>query len=114
VATCRPGARLGDIGAAIQALAEQRGYGVVRDFVGHGIGRQMHEDPQVPNVGKVGTGRRLKPGMTIAIEPMFNIGGGEIEVRDDRWTVVTADGSLSAHVEHTVAITEDGVEVIAA
>jgi methionyl aminopeptidase len=114
VAACRPGARLGDIGAAIQALAEQRGYGVVRDFVGHGIGRQMHEDPQVPNVAKAGTGHRLKPGMTIAIEPMFNIGGGEISVLDDRWTVVTADRSLSAHVEHTVAITEDGVEVIAA
>jgi methionyl aminopeptidase len=114
VAACGPGVRLGDVGAAIQGLAEERGYGVVRDFVGHGIGRQMHEDPQVPNVGKPGTGRRLKPGMTIAIEPMFNQGGGEIRMLDDRWTVVTADGSLSAHVEHTVAITDHGVEVLAA
>jgi methionyl aminopeptidase len=114
VAACRPGARLGDIGAAIQSLAEERGYGVVRAFVGHGIGQRMHEDPQVPNVGKPGTGRRLKPGMTIAIEPMLNRGSGEIRVLDDRWTVVTADGSLSAHIEHTVAITDDGVEVLAA
>jgi methionyl aminopeptidase len=114
VATCRPGARLGDIGSVIQALAETRGYGLVRDFVGHGIGQRMHEDPQVPNFGKAGTGRRLKPGMTIAIEPMLNIGGGAIRVLDDRWTVVTADGSLSAHVEHTVAVTENGAEVLAA
>jgi methionyl aminopeptidase len=114
VATCRPGTWLGDIGAAIQGLAEERGYSVVTDFVGHGIGKRMHEDPQVPNFGKAGTGRRLKPGMTIAIEPMLNGGGGEIRVLNDRWTVVTADGSLSAHVKNTVAITEDGVEVIAA
>jgi methionyl aminopeptidase len=114
VAACRPGARLGDLGAAIQSLAEDRGYGLVRDFVGHGVGRRMHEDPQVPNHGKPGTGRRLKPGMTIAIEPMLNMGGGEIRVLDDRWTVVTADGSLSAHVEQTVAIIDDGVEVLAA
>lgn len=114
MAACRPGARVGDIGAAIQGLAEERGYGLVRDFVGHGIGQRMHEDPQVPNFGKPGTGRRLKPGMTIAIEPMLNRGSGEIRVLDDRWTVVTADGSLSAHIEHTVAITDHGVEVLAA
>jgi methionyl aminopeptidase len=111
---CVPGKRLGDIGHAIQSLAGERGYGLVRDFVGHGIGRAMHEDPQVPNVGIAGTGRRLKPGLTIAIEPMLTIGGGAVRILDDRWTVVTADGSLSAHVEHTIAITDHGPDILAA
>jgi methionyl aminopeptidase len=114
VAACGPGHRLGDIGAAIQGLAASRGYGLVRDFVGHGVGRAMHEDPQVPNHGAAGSGRRLKPGMTIAIEPMLNLGDGAIRVLEDRWTVVTADGSLSAHVEHTIAVTEHGAELLAA
>ena len=114
VAACGPGGRLGDIGAAIQGLAESRGYGLVRDFVGHGVGRAMHEDPQVPNHGAAGSGRRLKPGMTIAIEPMLNLGSSAIRVLEDRWTVVTADGSLSAHVEHTIAVTEHGAELLAA
>jgi methionyl aminopeptidase len=114
VAVCGPGRRLGDIGAEIQGLAESRGYGLVRDFVGHGVGRAMHEDPQVPNYGVAGSGRRLKPGMTIAIEPMLNLGDSAIRVLEDRWTVVTADGSLSAHVEHTIAVTEHGAELLAA
>jgi methionyl aminopeptidase len=114
VAACGPGRRLGDIGAAIQGMAESRGYGLVRDFVGHGVGRAMHEDPQVPNYGAAGSGRRLKPGMTIAIEPMLNLGDSAIRVLEDRWTVVTADGSLSAHVEHTIAVTEHGGELLAA
>jgi methionyl aminopeptidase len=114
VATCGPGTRLGDVGAVIQGLAEARGYGLVRDFVGHGIGRAMHEDPQVPNFGTARQGRRLKAGMTIAIEPMLNGGDGAIRVLDDRWTVVTADGSLSAHVEHTIEVTDSGATVLAA
>jgi len=114
VAACGPGKRLGDIGAAIESLATARGYGLVRDFVGHGIGRRMHEDPQVPNSGAAGSGRRLKPGMTIAIEPMLNIGGDTVRALEDRWTIVTADGSLSAHVEHTIAVTEHGADVLAA
>lgn len=114
VALCGPGVRIGDLGAAIQSLAEELGYGLVRDFVGHGVGRQMHEDPQIPNYGVAGQGHRLKPGMTIAIEPMFNLGGGAVKVLNDRWTVVTADGSLSAHFEHTIEITEHGAQVISA
>lgn len=114
VKVCGPGVRLGDVGAAIQGLAEERGYGLVRDFVGHGVGRQMHEDPQVPNYGVAGSGHRLKAGMTIAIEPMLNAGGGAVKVLADRWTVVTADGSRSAHFEHTIEITEHGAQVIAA
>jgi methionyl aminopeptidase len=114
IAACGPGSRLGDLGAAIQGLAEARGYGLVRDFVGHGIGRAMHEDPQVPNYGTAGRGRRLKSGMTIAIEPMLNVGGGAVRLLADRWTVVTADGSLSAHVEHTIEVTDDGARVLAA
>ena len=111
---CVPGNRIGDIGAAIEQHAAATGHGVVRDFVGHGIGRRMHEDPSVPNYGKPSTGRKLKPGMTIAIEPMFTLGGGAVRVLDDYWTVVTADGSLAAHLEHTVAITDGGVEILAA
>jgi methionyl aminopeptidase len=114
ITACRPDGRLGDLGAAVQGLAEERGYGVVREFVGHGIGRAMHEHPSVPNFGTAGRGLRLRPGMVIAIEPMLNGGSGRVRLLDDGWTVVTADGSLSAHVEHTVAITEDGPSVLTA
>lgn len=111
---CVPGGRLGDVGAAIQALAEGRGYSVVRDMVGHGIGRAMHEPPQVGNVGTPGRGLRLTPGLVIAIEPMINTGGPEVHVLSDSWTVVTDDGSLSAHFEHTVAITDNGPMILTA
>jgi methionyl aminopeptidase len=114
VAHCTPGRRLGDLGAAIQRLADARGYGIVRAFVGHGIGRRMHEHPQVPNYGIAGRGMRLRPGMAIAIEPMLTGGSDDVKVLDDGWTVVTADGTLAAHVEHTVAITADGPVVFAA
>jgi methionyl aminopeptidase len=114
VRACGPGARLGDLGAAIQEHAESTRHGLVRAFVGHGIGRRMHEDPSVPNVGVRGTGRRLKPGMTIAIEPMLTTGDGAVRILDDQWSVVTADGSLAAHLEHTIAITDRGADVLAA
>jgi methionyl aminopeptidase len=114
VAAAVPDGRIGDLGAAVQALVERRGYSVVRDFVGHGIGRRLHEPPQVPNYGTRGTGARLRPGMVLAIEPMVNAGGCEVETTDDGWTAVTLDGSLSAHFEHTVAITERGPEVLTA
>jgi methionyl aminopeptidase len=114
IAAARAGAQVGDIGAAVQAVAEAAGYSVVRELVGHGIGAQFHEEPQVPNFGTKGTGARLVPGMTIAIEPMVNAGGPEVRTLADRWTVVTKDGSLSAHFEHTVAITEDGARVLTA
>lgn len=104
----RHGNRLGDVGHAIEATAEPHGYGVVREYIGHGIGRQMHEAPNVPNYGVRGKGLKLKAGMAIAIEPMFNLGTAETTVLDDGWTVVTADGALSAHFEHTVLITADG------
>jgi methionyl aminopeptidase len=91
---------------------EKRGFSVVRDFVGHGIGRSLHEDPQIPNYGVVGKGVKLKPGMVLAIEPMINEGSHQVKVLDDNWTVVTCDGSLSAHFEHTVAITENGPEIL--
>ena len=107
-----PGNRVGDIGAAIQEFGETRGYGVVREFVGHGIGRFLHEDPQVPNYGQPGMGALLRPGMCIAIEPMLNMGDWRTRILDDQWTVVTADGKLSAHFEHTIAITEDGPEIL--
>lgn len=106
------GNRLSDISHAVQAHVEAAGFSVVRDFVGHGIGRSMHELPQVPNYGKPGRGIRLKAGMTLAIEPMVNVGGYEVEILEDDWTVVTVDGKLSAHFEHTVAITENGPEVL--
>lgn len=106
------GTRLGDIGAAISDVADGAGYGVVRTHTGHGIGLQMHEDPQVPNYGKPGKGMRLREGMAICLEPMFNLGGHETRTLDDGWTVVTADGSLSAHWEHTVAITASGPQVL--
>ena len=102
------GNRLGDIGAAIEGTAKPHGYGVVREYIGHGIGRQMHEAPNVPNYGVAGKGLKLKAGMALAIEPMFNLGTAETVVLDDGWTVVTADGALSAHFEHTVLITDDG------
>lgn len=114
IAECVPGKRLGDVGLAVQSYAEGHGFSVVRDFVGHGIGRAMHEPPQVPNHGARGTGLRLKPGMVIAIEPMLNMGGRAVRVLDDGWTVETRDRSLSAHVEHTVAITLDGPRVLTA
>jgi methionyl aminopeptidase len=110
----RPGARLSDIGAAVQQVAEGAGFSVVREYVGHGIGRAMHEDPQVPNYGSAGRGLELKPGLVIAVEPMVNIGGWETRQLDDGWTVVTADGSLSAHFEHTIAVTRDGHEILTA
>jgi methionyl aminopeptidase len=107
-----PGNRLGDISFAIQNFVEERGYSVVRDFVGHGIGRSLHEEPQVPNYGIAGKGVKLKPGMVLAIEPMINEKALEVKVLDDKWTVVTSDGGLSAHFEHTVAITEKGPEIL--
>jgi methionyl aminopeptidase len=109
---CRPGNRLGDIGHAVQSYAESRGYSVVRQFVGHGTGKQMHEDPQVPNFGAAGEGKRMKPGLVIAVEPMVNAGTPEVEVLDDNWTAVTKDRSMSAHFEHTIAVTEDGPWVL--
>ena len=112
IAEARVGARVGDISAAVQSYAEGMGYSVVRQYVGHGIGRAMHEEPQVPNYGAPGRGPVLRKGMAIAIEPMLNVGTWEAVQLDDGWTVVTADGSLSAHFEETVAITEDGAKVL--
>lgn len=112
IAAALPGNRLGDIGHAIESVAGERGYGIVRPFVGHGIGRSMHEEPQVPNYGRPGTGLLIEPGMCFAIEPMFNLGGDEVFVADDNWTVRTADGALSAHFENTIAVTEAGPEVL--
>ena len=108
----RAGARLGDIGAAVQSYAEPRGYGVVREYVGHGIGRKLHEEPQVPNYGVAGRGQMLRTGMAIAIEPMLNLGTWRTRMLEDGWTVVTADGQISAHFEHTMAVGEDGAEVM--
>jgi methionyl aminopeptidase len=108
------GQRIGDVSAAVQRYAEGLGYGVVRQYVGHGIGRALHEDPQVPNYGTPGRGTLLRPGMIIAIEPMLNIGTWDTRVMDDGWTVVTADGKRSAHFEDTVAVTESGPEVLTA
>ena len=108
----QPGNRLGDIGWAVQKMCEAEGYGVVREFVGHGIGKSMHEDPQVPNVGNPGKGPRLKPGMVLAIEPMINAGSADVKVLEDGWTAITVDGSISAHFEHTVAITKDGPRIL--
>jgi methionyl aminopeptidase len=109
---CQVGGRLGDISSAVQQMCEAAGFGVVREFVGHGIGRAMHEDPQVPNFGPAGKGPRLKAGMVLAIEPMINLGKPEVRVLPDGWTAVTVDGSYSAHFEHTVAITKDGPQVL--
>ena len=112
IAAAHSGARLGDISAAIQNYAESRGYSVVREYTGHGIGRDMHEEPQIPNFGLAGTGAVLKKGMTLALEPMVNAGDWRPRVDDDHWTVLTADGSLSAHFEHTIAITNGEAEVL--
>jgi methionyl aminopeptidase len=114
IAEVREGARLGDIGAVIQEFAEGQGCSVVRAFVGHGIGRRFHEPPQVSHVGTRGSGLRLKAGMCFTIEPMINVGGYEVDVLDDGWTVITRDGSLSAQFEHTVVVTRDGCEVLTA
>lgn len=108
----RAGNRLGDISSAVQTYIEEQGYSIVRDLVGHGIGRKMHEEPQVPNFGEPSTGVRLEAGMVLAIEPMVNIGGPAITFDADKWTVRTADGSLSAHFEHTVAITSNGPDIL--
>jgi methionyl aminopeptidase len=110
----KAGNRLGDIGDAVARIGAEHGYGVVEEYVGHGIGRQMHEEPQVPNYGEPGTGMKLRKGMALCIEPMFNIGKRHTKVDADGWTVRTADGSLSAHWEHTVAITPDGPMVFTA
>ena len=111
---CLPGNRVGDISAAVQLHVEAQGFAIVRDFVGHGIGKSLHEDPQVPNFGDPGIGPRLRPGMVLAIEPMVNMGQPGVEVLDDGWTAVTVDRRPSAHFEHSVAITEDGPWVLSA
>jgi methionyl aminopeptidase len=112
IGEARPDRRVGDLGAAVQRCVEPVGFSVVRDFVGHGIGRRLHEPPQVPNFGTAGTGPRLRAGMALAIEPMVNSGRCEVDTRDDGWTAFTVDGSLSAHFEHTVLITENGPEIL--
>jgi methionyl aminopeptidase len=112
IAKARIGATVGDIGAAVQRYCESHGYGVVRDLVGHGIGRTVHEEPNVPNFGKAGKGPVLREGATICIEPMVNQGTYKVKILPDRWTTVTADGKLSAHFEHTVAITRDGPDIL--
>jgi methionyl aminopeptidase len=110
----RPGNRISDVGHVVQEIAEREGFGVVREYVGHGVGRALHEDPQVPNYGGAGRGPVIRAGLVVAVEPMLNLGDWRTEVLDDDWTVVTADGSLSAHFEHTIAVTEDGPEVLTA
>jgi methionyl aminopeptidase len=112
ISQIRAGGRLSDIGHAVQQVAEGAGFSVVREYVGHGVGQSLHEDPQIPNYGPPGRGVELRPGLVIAVEPMVNVGGWETRALDDGWTVVTADGSLSAHFEHTIAVTEDGPEVL--
>jgi methionyl aminopeptidase len=112
IGQAQPGNRLGDISAAVQRHAEENGFSVIRQFVGHGIGRSMHEEPQVPNFGTPGTGPVLKPGITLAIEPMVNQGSEDVYVKPDGWTVCTSDGALSSYVEHTVAVTKDGPRVL--
>ena len=112
IAAALPGNHLGDIGHAIETIADERGYGIVRPFVGHGIGREMHESPNVPNYGRPGTGMRIEPGMCFAIEPMYNIGVDDVCVEEVGWTVRTVDGALSAHFENTIAVTEHGPELL--
>lgn len=112
IAAAQAGNQVGDIGAAVQAVVEAAGFSVVRELVGHGVGTEMHEEPQVPNYGKPHRGVKLVPGLTIAIEPMVNVGGHAIKTLPDRWTIVAADGSRSAHFEHTVAVTEHGPRVL--
>jgi methionyl aminopeptidase len=112
ISQIRPGGRLSDIGHAVQQVVEGAGFSVVREYVGHGIGQHLHEDPQIPNYGEPGRGPELRPGMVLAVEPMVNMGGWETRVLSDEWTVVTADGSLSAHFEHTIACTDDSPQVL--
>jgi methionyl aminopeptidase len=112
IAQMHAGKRVGDIGAAVQAHAEGHGYGVVRDLVGHGVGRSMHEEPQVPNYGEPGTGMELRPGLVLAVEPMITQSSPKIRILGDGWTVVTADGKLAAHFEHTIAVTESGPKIL--
>jgi methionyl aminopeptidase len=112
IAVVKPGATLGDVGSAVQKVVEAEGFSVVRDFVGHGIGTHMHEDPQVPNFGVAGRGMKLRAGMVIAIEPMVNAGHHDVVVLPDGWTAMTADGSMSAHFEHTVAVTATGARIL--
>lgn len=112
IAAAKPGGRLGDVSAAIQGSVESAGFAVVRDLVGHGIGQRLHEDPQVPNFGEAGRGLKLEAGLTLAIEPMVNVGDRRVKTLEDAWTIVTVDGGRSAHFEHTVAITENGPEIL--
>lgn len=112
IAAVKAGAAIGDIGAAVQEVVEAAGFSVVREFVGHGIGTKLHEDPQVPNYGRRGQGQKLKAGMVFCIEPMVNVGGPEVRVLEDDWTAVAQDGSMSAHFEHTVAVTDDGALIL--
>jgi methionyl aminopeptidase len=112
IAQCRVGNRLGDVSHAVQEMVEAEGFSVVRTLVGHGVGREMHEEPQIPNFGDPGRGPRLEEGMVFAIEPMVNAGGFDVFVADDKWSIYTSDGSLSAHFEHTVAVTADGPKVL--
>jgi methionyl aminopeptidase len=109
---CHPGRRLSDVSHAVQRHVEAHGFSIVRAFVGHGIGRRLHEDPQIPNFGEPGRGPHLRPGMVLAVEPMVTMGSWEVRILDDGWTAVTRDGSLAAHFEHTIAVTEDGPEVL--
>lgn len=112
IAAARAGNRVGDISHAVQTLVESEGFSVVREFVGHGVGRKMHEEPQIPNYGRAGDGPKLKPGMTLAIEPMINAGASDVVMLSDGWTVVSADGAPSAHFEHTVLVTEGDAEIL--
>jgi methionyl aminopeptidase len=112
IAQMQRGKHLGDIGAAVQSHAEGHGFGVVRELVGHGVGKAMHEEPQVPNYGEAGAGMELRPGLVLAIEPMITQGGPKVRILKDGWTVVTADGKLAAHFEHTIAVTEDGPQIL--
>jgi len=112
IAAALPGNRLGDVGHAIESIAHEHGYGIVRPFVGHGIGRAMHEEPQVPNYGRPGTGMVIEPGMCFAIEPMFNLGRDDVYVEDDGWTVRTVDGAISAHFENTIAVADAGPQLL--
>ena len=108
----KPGNRIGDISHAVQSMVEAAGFSIVRDFVGHGVGAELHEDPQIPNYGRAGHGPRMAPGMTLAIEPMVTAGGWQVWVTDNDWTVKTCDGSMAAHFEHTVLVTETGFEIL--
>ena len=112
IEVAKPGNRIGDIGHAVQSHAESFGYGVVRKFVGHGVGRKLHEDPEVPNFGNPGRGVRLAAGMTLAIEPMINLVGADVRVLSDGWTTVTASGSIAAHFEHSIVITDEGARIL--